>query len=142
MIKKIKVYKNIEDIFKETEEEKKNHPIYCFFYDIYWRIYYFVDSIPLRIRTFIQRGKRGWANSDTWGFDYYLAKVISEGVGNLIRYGNHGIHHSKAFKQIKKTFETAKRISEGELIYIPSKDFTWAKYAKRVKEICEEILSN
>ena len=36
-----------------------------------------------RIRNFIQRGIRGWANEDTWDFDTYLAKIISEGITYL-----------------------------------------------------------
>jgi hypothetical protein len=36
-----------------------------------------------KIRNFIQRGIRGWANEDTWDFDIYLAKIISEGITYL-----------------------------------------------------------
>jgi len=128
-----------ETVFKEWE---KKHPILTKFKRIWWWLRYGIrnkiENIPLRIRTFIQRGKRGWANSDSWSFDWYLAKVISEGVGNLIKYGNHEVHDSKAFKQIKKTFETAKKISEGDLIYIPSKDFKWKDY-KKYQRICAEM---
>lgn len=32
---------------------------------------------------FWQRGKRGWSDRDTWGFDTYLAGVIRDGVQSL-----------------------------------------------------------
>lgn len=38
---------------------------------------------------FWQRGKRGWSDRDTWGFDHYLATVIRDGVQHLndIKHG-------------------------------------------------------
>lgn len=35
------------------------------------------------IRDFIQRGKRGWSETDSWSIDYYLSRVISESVARL-----------------------------------------------------------
>jgi len=43
---------------------------------------------PLKIKSFIQRGFRGWSNEDTWDFDIYLAKVITEGIKHLKK-----VHH-------------------------------------------------
>ena len=63
-MKKIKPIKNL---FKEIKKARKKHPVYYFFHDIYYRIYHFVDDIPLNIRSFIQRGRRGWSSRDTWG---------------------------------------------------------------------------
>lgn len=40
-------------------------------------------DLYLSIKWFIQRGKRGFADCDTWDFDIYLAKVIKEGVSQL-----------------------------------------------------------
>jgi len=134
-----------ETVFKEWEEERKwekRYPTLTKIKQIWWWLLYGIknkiEAIPLRIRTFIQRGKNGISDSDCWCLDYYLADVISKGVGNLIKYGNHEVHSSKAFKEIKKTFETAKKISEGDLIYISSKEFTWAKY-KKYKRTCQKI---
>jgi len=134
-----------ETVSEGWEEEKKwekKHPVLTKFKRIWWWIRYGIknkiEEIPLRIRTFIQRGKRGWADSDSWSFDHYLANIIAGGVGNLIKYGHHEVHDSEAFKKIKKTFETAKKISEGDLIYIPSKDFKWADY-KRWKRTTKKI---
>lgn len=52
---------------------------YFFFYS-WWNK---VSLYPLKIKSFIQRGKRGWADEDTWDLDIYLSKVISESVNHL-----------------------------------------------------------
>lgn len=36
------------------------------------------------IKWFIQRGRRGWSDRDVWSFDWYLARVIAEGIDHLI----------------------------------------------------------
>ena len=41
------------------------------------------------IRTFIHRGRHGWAPRDTWSFDLYLARVMSEGIAWLAEH-DHG----------------------------------------------------
>ena len=41
------------------------------------------------IKWFIQRGKRGWADCDTWNFDTYIARVIKEGTEYLLEH-QHG----------------------------------------------------
>lgn len=56
---------------------------YCFY--IWWNR---VKIIPFYIESFFQRGLRGWADCDTWEFDLYLAKVISQGVKHLKKYDN------------------------------------------------------
>jgi len=43
----------------------------------------FIRETYLEIKWFIQRGRRGWADSDVWGFDSYLSCVIYEGIGRL-----------------------------------------------------------
>lgn len=40
------------------------------------------------IRDFIHRGKYGWAKSDAWNFDDYLAEVIADGISYLISIDN------------------------------------------------------
>ena len=131
---------SVDKLFKELEEDRKAHLIYYFFHDIYWRIYHFIDDIPLRVKTFIQRGKRGWANSDTWGFDYYLAKVISEGIHNLKEH-IHGMPNGLTegqwidiLNKITYTFESAKRMTENELYLIKNR-----KQRKEWQESLDEI---
>ena len=100
----------------------------------FWHRYFwnFVSDIPLRVRTFIQRGIRGWADSDTWCLDYYIATVISEGIQHLIKYGNSCWTKKdlNALKEIIKTFKTANEINGHNLIYTSSKKFTWSAYKK------------
>jgi len=131
---------NVDKMFEEFEEERREHPVYYFFHAIYWRTYHFADSIPLRIRTFIQRGKRGWANSDTWGFDYYLSKVISEGVYNLKEH-IHGMPNNLTegqwidiLNKIIYTFELAHRMTKDELYLIENK-----KQRKKWQKTLDEI---
>jgi len=126
---------SVDKMFEELEEERKAHPIYYFFHDIYWRVYHYIDNIPLRVKSFFQRGFRGYANSDTWDFAWYLSEVISKGIKHLKKNGHHNI---KDINKIIKTFETAKKIAEGDVIYIPSKDFKWADY-KRWKRTLKGI---
>jgi len=42
-----------------------------------------------KIKWFIQRGKRGWADCDTWSFHTYVAKIIKEGTEYLLEH-QHG----------------------------------------------------
>jgi len=106
----------------------------------YWHRYFwnYVSDIPLRVKTFIQRGMRGWADSDTWCLDYYIATVISEGVKHLIKYGNSCWTKKDlaSLKEIIKTFETANEINGHKLIYTESKKFTWSAYKKQ-KRTCK-----
>lgn len=125
---------NIEEHMKEIEDKRKRRPVFYFFNDNYYRIKHWIAGLPLRIKSFFQRGKRGWADCDTWDFDSYLADVISKGVEHL-RINSTG--HSNGLtekewdnilKEIIWTFETYKKIRRTELIYIPSEQFTWKKY--------------
>jgi hypothetical protein len=57
----------------------------------FYKIKEFFD-IPYHIRKvkwFLQRGFRGWADCDVWDFDHYLSRVISGGLEHLSR-NNHG----------------------------------------------------
>ena len=79
--KEIKETKIIEgltasEILKEFKDPN------CIMY-AYYRIINWYQDLKLNIYAFFQRGKRGWAYSDTWSFDNYLSKVISEGVSHL-----------------------------------------------------------
>jgi hypothetical protein len=105
----------------------------------FWHRYFwnFVSDIPLRVKTFIQRGQRGWADSDTWDYSYYMAKLFSEGIQHMLKHGNTCFTKKdlKALKHIIETFKTAKSIEEHDLIYFSSELFTWAKY-KKAKRTC------
>ena len=58
--------------------------------DVFMRQVYAIRRIPSNIRRNIRefrevfiRGKRGWAPSDTWNLDVYLARVIGESLNHL-----------------------------------------------------------
>ena len=127
---------SIDKLFKEDKKKRKKHPVYYFLSDLYYRVCRFVERIPLNVRTFIQRGKNGWGVEDTWGFDYYLTKVISEGVHNLKEH-IHGWPGDLTegqwidiLNKITYTFELAKRMSEDNLYIIKDKKVRdkWEKF--------------
>ena len=126
-----KTYETIDEMLADM---KKKWNILGYL-ESYWYRYFwnFVSEIPLRVRTFIQRGKKGWAISDTWSFDYYLAKVITEGCQHLKNNSCHEFHEQKNFDTIIQTFKTATDILEYKKHYISSEEFTWAKYKKAIR---------
>jgi len=136
----IKSYTSIDKMFKDLNSNK-GWTIFDYIIS-YWHRYFwnFVSDIPLRVKTFIQRGIRGWSDSDTWEFDYYLAKVISEGIRHLLKYDNSAwsTKDLKAIKEIAYTFETIISIEEDHTIYIPSEKFTWKEY-KKAKKFCKKM---
>ena len=80
---KIASDESLEDLFKpETKWESiKYFPV---------RLWSWIEDLWLNTIAFFQRGKRGFADKDVWGFDYYLAEVIAGGL-KLLRE-NHGGH--------------------------------------------------
>jgi len=44
-------------------------------------------SLLRKIKWFIQRGKRGWADCDAWDFNTYVAGIIKEGTEYLLEHG-------------------------------------------------------
>jgi len=50
---------------------------------IRYGIWQWFEDRPRRAKSFLQRGWRGWADSDIWGFYYYLSVVIYEGLIQL-----------------------------------------------------------
>ena len=56
----------------------------------YWLIRYgiwnWITDLKWRIPNWWQRGQRGWGYADTWGFDFYLSKVIYGGLVHLKKH--------------------------------------------------------
>jgi len=77
----IKSASDVKKLFKRTLLDEIIY--YCFY--IWWNK---LEMLPLRIKSFIQRGRRGWADADTWDFDGYLIDVIGEGLRHLKVYQN------------------------------------------------------
>ena len=113
-----------------------------------WIIYQLprkIKNIGFYIKRFYQRGKRGWADSDVWNFDYYLSKIISEGLGHLqknqyiLPTWREDLTEEKASKKWKyilttiiNTFKTAIEIEEQEIFYIPKRYRNEEQYKKMV----------
>lgn len=54
-----------------------------------WKIIDPIRQFPREVKYFFQRGIRGWSDRDIWGFDYFLAGVILNGLVQL-RATKHG----------------------------------------------------
>jgi len=153
-----------------TEERKaerayaKKHPILSFVRDalqtlarvLWYKVPEYPSDIKRYFRMWIQRATRGWAVSDAWGFDWYLARVIKEGC-QWLKENKHGVpcgcmpntlavdmgedndedmkkaiaKWDKVLDTIIKTFETAENIQENHWFYQETKNYS----IKRAKEI-------
>jgi hypothetical protein len=59
-------------------KDKIYYPVYRFFrYKFNPKVWYYI------IKAFIQRGRRGWADSDCWNLDSYIVKLTRDA---LVRY--------------------------------------------------------
>lgn len=64
----------------------------------WWLDEYSPYTIYWKTKSFIHRGKHGWAPYDTYSFDYYLAKVLAEALGY---FGNNLHGWPGGYKDIK-----------------------------------------
>lgn len=53
------------------------------FEQAFWAVWHFVKDIPMEIKFFIQRGRRGFSDRDAWNFSGYLSTVIIDGMLHL-----------------------------------------------------------
>jgi len=147
-----KFYSSIEEMFKELHKNDKYwwYQIYLFFYRLWFKIINFPGDLKRKIYFFFQRGIRGYAEEDIWGFDYYLSKIIAGGT----KYLKTNCHALPTWKEGKtelecknewdcilntiiQTFETTKAICEGDIYYLPT--VTWSdKDYKRCKQLAKE----
>jgi hypothetical protein len=81
----------LDGFFQEMKTQRKYDPWWlATTLHIHWWVQKHGPSATRnRLRAFWQRGRTGWAASDTWSFDHYLSKVIRDGVRHL-RDNNHG----------------------------------------------------
>lgn len=143
-----------DSIFEHTKSWKWYNHVWWWIRHGIWN---YIHDLKWRIPNACGRMKRGWGYADTWNFDYYLAKVISEGLKHLKKY-QHGypiiqptidkndkIDYRKVDEDvnIKKwneildnmiyTFETALEICDNNIMYVPSKNWTGKVYEKNLK---------
>lgn len=68
------------------DETLDKHKISWFEDYVLWpteRFWENVTSIPRKIKWFIQRGRRGWADCDLWSLDEYLAQWLPDALLKL-----------------------------------------------------------
>jgi len=128
----------MEDItthLKKLEEEIRNHPVRTFFRRWRFKLINLPSDIKLNIKTFIQRGKRGYGDSDLWDFFDYLSDVISNGIKDLKEIQSilptwkdseseevAQKRWDSILNKIIKTFKIAKKISREGFLYHERKD--------------------
>jgi hypothetical protein len=110
----MKTIKKLNEIFRL---KRKKYPIYYFIHDIYWKIYYFIDMLPLNIKSFYLRGKYGFSPKDTWDFDNYLATVISQGLKHFKKYYHGKEPTKKEIQTIINGFEANLKMMNNNLQY-------------------------
>lgn len=85
----------------------------------FWRLIESLKDYWHYARVFIQRGRRGYADSDLWSFDYYLAKVIGNGIKNLAKI-SHG--YPDKFSTSEEYDAMLNEMSDGFLSYVDEFD--------------------
>lgn len=87
--------KTFQDILDELEQRKANPTLKDRWEDyIYypllrlWRDYN-PRQIYREVKWFLQRGKRGWADCDTWSLDWYLSGWLPDALRHLAKH-THG----------------------------------------------------
>jgi len=107
--KKLETLETWEEIEKKEIQWEKDHPILyaikrkmAWFLSHFWyRIPDYPRDIKLWIKEKYQRATRGWADSDTWGFDYYLIDVMYNGLKHF-KVNLHGYPAYMTFEEWKK----------------------------------------
>lgn len=110
--------KKVENLIERLEDWLEKHPK---LEDVYYQIVYRTPS-DIReffnsIKWFFQRGKRGYAESDIWGFDTYLSEVLSKGLKDLhdVVHGHPADTTFKKWKsELRTTAKTFKDYNEFE----------------------------
>lgn len=91
--------------------------------DIWWRVergWNWVIHIPSEIKYFIQRGRRGWADCDTWSMDNYMTDVL---LGLMKKYEEDTNGYPCSFKTAEEWHVVLKKIITG---------------FEAMKEVCDE----
>lgn len=125
----------IEELNGDPWHTKAYWTVYRFFK---WHKVFHPTEIYREIKWFIQRGRRGWADCDTWSLDDYLDRWMPDALRHLKEHkhgvpcgmfeglptNEHGYHDDEYFKiaeerwnaimdKMVAAFEANRRISEG-----------------------------
>lgn len=130
-----------KDAMKELQEEIKREES-SFPYRMYKKLYRFIwngfylGDLKRDIVAFIQRGKRGWANRDVWGFGAYLSQILKDGLYHLKenKCGYPGNMTEgqwvDALNKMIDTFQLAYEIYNGDVFYMSTKEWNEETYLK------------
>lgn len=107
--------KTLKGKIKYAYKDYLYYPIFRFFEN--------VKNVPNEIKWFIQRGKRGYADSDVWSLDWYLSEWLPKAIRQLKKRTNGYplafLKNPKGWKDIlesiAKGFEADFRIKDGVL---------------------------
>ena len=75
----LKSYSNIDELIESLRVSKVERILYSLYRAIYW----YPKRVIEHIVRFLQRGKKGYAKSDVWDMDMYLASLISHMLKEL-----------------------------------------------------------
>jgi hypothetical protein len=134
-----KVFTNTKEYKKYKTTLRKNWT--CFdWLEHWWYIYFwnYVSNIPLEIRSFIQRGIRGYSDRDTWDFDRHLAEVIEGGCKRLLKDNQMGDKKYVAdLRTIIKTMKLAQKITCSYRVYYSKEEWqtTMKEFRKGMKAL-------
>lgn len=94
----------------------------------WWRQWFNLKDYYKHIKWFVQRGWRGYSDSDVWGFNYYLATVIANGIRQLSGELNGTPCHmfNKKYEDLEKElnndmFEEERKVKEKQLSMLHDK---------------------
>ena len=148
-----KSYSSVEDMCEDLGLNKKWHWYNHTYWWIRYGIWQKISDFPREVYWFIQRGKRGYSDSDTWGFNYHLSDIITGGIKHL-RKNLHGCPDTlnpktgkhdfnikrwgKILDEIVYTFETGKNVTCSNWLYINTNKWNKKEY-NRMVIICKEM---
>jgi len=77
---------DVMEVYRKRKEFEIKHPILSVIKDLQYMPFRFWIKIEMffrDIRSFFNRGRRGWDKTDVWNFNTYISKIISESLRYL-----------------------------------------------------------
>jgi len=117
---------NVDDLLSKWKPRTKLEEVWWWIRYGIWNWIGWRGDLYRYIKRFFQRGCRGYGDCDVWDFHSYLSEVISGGVKDLIEDTSGHPCNLKNLDEWKDilteilwTFDTASKISSGNLLYLP-----------------------
>jgi len=137
-------FRSISEMIKDIEDFEKEHPFVSKIENIYFYINRGITNIlyiPKKIKWYLQRAKRGYADCDLWEFGVYISHLIKNALEDF-RKNLTGNPTNLTYKEWLKildniiySFDIAQKTLNDEVIMPSLKDLKkhpkkWKKYAK------------